>query len=137
MITEEEKMRCRHHLGYPNFASQSTFFLGFPAAIQTQFLIEGAFSKILPVAEWKFRELLGRLDALECQIVDNTENVEAEQVGSIKLREKAFEKVVQRYKWWQGELANMLGVLPNPFDFRGPMGMGYNGGNGINVPVRH
>jgi hypothetical protein len=39
---------------------------------------------------------------------------------------------VQRYQYWQGELANMLQVPPNPFDQRF---RGYGGGAGINISV--
>jgi len=135
MITEDEKVRARIHLGYPNFASQATFSLGIPAALQTAFITEGAFTKILPQAEGRFRIILARMDAIECQIEANTENVEATKIGEIELRENAFEQLLKRYRYWQGTLANMLGVLPNPFDFREGLGAGYNGGGGINIPV--
>jgi hypothetical protein len=137
MITEQEKVRGRDHLGYANFASQSTFSLGIPAALQTTFMVEGAFTKILPQAEPLFRKTLDRLDQIECQIEENTENVEASEVGEIKLRPDSFKQLIIRYRYWQGKLANMLGVLPNPYDFRPWLGSGYNGGGGVNVSVVH
>lgn len=137
MITEAEKVCARDHLGYANFTSQSTFSLGIPAALQTTFMVEGAFTKILPQAEARFRQILARLDGIECQIEANTENVEASKIGEIELRPDAFRQLMIRYAYWQGKLSNMLGVLPNPFDFRPWLGSGYNGGGGINVGVIH
>jgi hypothetical protein len=135
MLTEHDKMRCRHHLGYPNFTAQSTFVLGVPAALQTTFMIEGAFNKILPQAEAWFRQLLDRMDRLECQILDNSENQEVTKIGEIEVNEKAFQQAIMRYRHWQGAICNLLGVQPNPWDFRPFLGQGYNGSSGINVPV--
>jgi hypothetical protein len=124
-------------MGYLGVGSASTFVLGIPAGVQTQFMIEGAFSRILPSQEGNFRTLLDRMDALEQQIVDDSENVAVDAVDEIKLREDEFEQIIKRYRHWQGALGNMLGVIPNPFDQRPYLGAGWNGGSGINAPVGH
>lgn len=136
-IGEQDKVRARHHLGYINAQSQATFVLGIPAAVQTQFVAEGAFNKILPSAEPLFLSLLDRMDAVECQIFGNTENLAADKVGEIELRKDEFAQLIVRYKHWQGAIGNMLGVPPNPFDARPLLGSGYNGGGGMNVRVHH
>lgn len=135
MLTQDEKVRARHHLGYANVSEAATFQMGIPAGIQTQFMIEQAFNLILPQAEEKLRGLLEKLDEIECQIVNDTENVAVEEIGTIKLREDEFKQLIIRYQHWQGALANLLAIRPNPFDQRGWLGSGYGGGGGMNAPV--
>lgn len=135
-ISEDDKSRARGHLGYLEVQEASTFVLGQPAGVQTQFIIEGAWARLLPQAEKRFRQLLDRLDALEQQIEDNSENLAVDELGDIKVRADEFKEIVRRYIWWRAKLGNMLGVTPNPFDQRfNAWGMG--GGGGINVSVRH
>jgi hypothetical protein len=138
MISEENKNRARGHMGYLQVQQASTFFLGVPAGVQSQFPIEMAWSKILPSAEDRFIWLLDRLDEIELQIVDNTENVEVESVDEIKINPKAFSEVIKRYQHWQGALGNLLGIPPNPYDMRPYLGAGWSGnGGGVNVSVQH
>ena len=123
-------------MGYLNVGSASTFSLGIPAAVQTQFTIEGAWSKILPQAEPLFRKFLDRLDRIEEQIEEDTENVAVDSIDEIKLRADELRQLILRYQYWQGGLGNLLGVVPNPFDQRLWLGQGYNGGSGgVNVSV--
>lgn len=137
-ISEQDKVRARHHCGYLNVGSASTFALGIPAGVQTQFTIEGAWSKVLPQAESLFRSHLDKLDAIEEQIVDNTENVAVSKIDEIELRPDEFRQLIQRYMYWQGALCNLMGITPNPFDQRPWLGMGFNGaGGGVNVGVIH
>lgn|SRR5208282_699297 len=135
-ISEQDKVRARHHLGYLNVGSASTFVLGIPAGVQTQFTIEGAFSKVLPQAEPLFRKHLERLDKIEEQIEEDTENVAVDSVDEIKLRPDELRQLILRYQYWQGALCNLMGITPNPFDQRLWLGSGYNGGGGgVNVSV--
>ncbi len=135
MLTDDERIRGRAHMGYLNVQDASTYVLGVPAGVQTQFVIERAFTKVIAAAEPLYRELLDRLDAIEEQIVGNTENLAVDKVDEIELRKDEFQRLIDRYKWHQGALANLLGVPPNPFDARPWMGSGYNGANGLNVSV--
>jgi hypothetical protein len=134
-LSDDQKSRIRHHLGYLEVQEASTFVLGVPAGVQTQFMIEGAFDKILPSALARVESALGRLDAVEQQIEDNTENVAVDELGDITLRKDEFNQLIIRYQYWQGTLANIFGVAPNPFDQRFTRWGG--GGGGINVSVQH
>jgi hypothetical protein len=136
VITEEGKQRARIHMGYQSVQSSQTFVMGVPAGVQTQFMIEGAWARILPQAEADFYKLLDRMDRTLERIEESEENEEADAIGDIRLKDKAFVKLVKRYLWWQGMLANLLGVMPNPFDQRF-VSWGGNSGGGVNLPVRH
>jgi hypothetical protein len=131
-VTEHDRNRARKHLGYGQVQAAATFVLGVPAAVETAFMIEGAFDRILPSAESFFREVLDKLDETGRQIFESQSSIEAKKIGNIEINDKMFEQLVQRYQYWQGELANMLQVPPNPFDQRF---RGYGGGAGINISV--
>lgn len=134
MLTEEEKVLARHHLGYLNVAESSTFVLGVPAGVQTQFTIEGAFPRILPQAEPLFRRHLKILDSLEEQILENAPNVAVEFIDTIKIDKKAFRQTVEQYRYWGSSLGNLMGVPPNPFDQRFNQ-WSTGGGGGVNAKV--
>lgn len=133
-LTDEEKVKTRHHLGYLNAAEAQTFVLGFPVAVQTQFMVEGAMQRVLAAAEDQYRVILARLDAIEAQIVENTENLAVESIDEIKINPKEFEHLLNRYMYWRTSLANLLGIQPNPYDQR----FGSWGGGGmLNARVNH
>lgn len=134
-ISPEDRMRARKHLGYTNVSQVATFQLGIPAAIQTQYMIEGALDKLLPEALPEFASLLSKLDAVEESIEETMEDLEASTFGAIKLRDDHYEKLIQRYKYWRAALANLLAVMPNPYDFRFNGALGDAPSGGINIPV--
>lgn len=126
-LTEEEKVRVRGHLGFLNVADVQTFVLGTPASVETQFIIEGAMNKVLEHALPYVRNTLGELDAILAQFRENRENLAVSKIGDIELNDREFEKLQQRYGFWQGKLADAFGVYVNPFS-KVP-------GGGINSPV--
>lgn len=132
-FTEDEKVRIRKHLGYLNVQEAQTFQHGFPAGVQTQFIIEGAMNRLLASAEAAVRDTLARLDEIEKGLFCNIDNVEVLAVDEMQMNPKAFEKRLQRYFFFQGTLANFFGTFPNPNDLRF---VGLTGG-GVNVPVIH
>src|ERR1017187_8195610 len=134
MITEEEKVNARMHTGYLNVAEQSTFSLGIPAGVQTQFVIEGAFKRILPQAEPMFRRHLRILDTQLELILESAENVAVTKLGGIEINPKAFKQMTDQYFWWVNSLCNLMGITANPYDQRRANWNGLSGG-GCNVTV--
>ncbi len=131
-LTQDEIVKCRSHLGYPNVSAVATYALGVPAAMQTTFMIEGALVKVLAQAESRLRDLLAKLDRAECKIDDVLDVVELTEAEDVKFNQEALSKLAQIYKIHQQGLANLLGIVPNPWDQRDWLKMG---GGGINVPV--
>ncbi len=131
-FSKEEKARIRAHLGYGNYTAGSTFFLGTPAAVETAFLIEPAMDRVLPEAEGLVRSDLAELDDLVAQLKGTKENVEVDQIDELKLNALFERRWSERYDFFQGSLANHLGVPPNPFDKR----RGTVQGGGVSVRVR-
>lgn len=129
-LTEDEKVKVRHHTGYLNVAEASTFVLGTPASVETQFIIEGAMNRVLEVALPELRRHLQILDGIEEQMVEDHELLAVESLGEITVNTKEQTKLTQRYDYWVNSLCNIMGVVRNPFDKR----LG-SGGAGINARV--
>jgi hypothetical protein len=118
-FTPDEKCRIRSHLGYPNVGQVATFALGIPLAMEPMFMVEAAMNLELPPNENHVRQTLKRMDRIEDQIDENADALLLKQADEVVFREDEFEKLVQRYKYWQGKLANALGLAGgNPFDAR-------------------
>lgn len=120
VVTPEEKVRARHHMGYQNVESIATFQLGVPSAMQTTFMIEGALDRIMsvPGAVEKFRQLLCRLDQIENSVYCGSDLADVEALGEITVNRKRLRELAEYYKIAQQALGNLLGVVPNPWDMR-------------------
>lgn len=118
-ITEQDKARARYHLDYLQVEAAQTFSLGIPAAIQTQFMIEGAMNRILPSALPKFLQLLDRLDCIECELFGGIDTASVTKVGEIEINRKRLRELGQYYSIARGALATLMGIVPNPFPSAG------------------
>lgn len=136
VLTEEEKVRVRHHCGYLNVQAVATFVLGVPAAVETQFMIEGAMDRVLPAAVPQVVRHLEILDSIETQMVENHELLQVKALGEIEVnstgRDREQVQLRQTYDYWVNSLCNLIGVVRNPFDKR----KGAFGG-GLNARVQH
>jgi hypothetical protein len=130
-LTEAEKVRVRHHLDYLNIAEAHVMGLGVPTAITVQFALEGAMDRVKVEALGLVRELIGKCDAIESQMFENTENQAVTDLGNIKINKEEFDQLQRGpLRYFQSKLATALGVLPNPLSPTGTFG-----GGGINVKV--
>lgn len=130
LLTQEEKVRVRSHLAYTNVTAVSTYVLGTPAALETQFIIEGAMDRLLPEALTLFRQYLSVCDKILQQKIDNLENLAVSELGEIKVRPDEQQQLDRQYDYWRGKLCDMMGIFPNPWE------KAISGG-GINVSVQH
>lgn len=131
-LNEETKVKIRHHLGYLQVIQAQSYALGIPASLPTQFAVEGAMDKVAPSAVARLLSLIAILDGIEDQIVCDQDLLATTKVGDISIREDEFEKLMRQYKHWQGALANLLSVVPNPADQRF---VSLVGRTGLNCPV--
>ncbi len=129
-LTEQEKVKVRHHCGYLNVADAATFVLGTPASVETQFIIEGAMNRVLESALSELRRHMQILDSLEEQMVCDHELMAVKKLGEIEVNDKEQLQLTQRYNYWVDSLCNIMGVVRNPFDKRLD-----SGGTGINARV--
>lgn len=117
-LSEEQKVRVRVALGYPNVAESATFALGVPANVEIAFLIESAMNKLLPAGRAELERVLGIIDGIEAQMVDDLELVAANQVGEIEVNQAEQQQLTERYDYFVAYLSNMLTVPRNPWDAR-------------------
>lgn len=129
-LSEDQKVKCRHHLGYPNVAEAATFALGVPANLEISFLIERAMNKLLPAGRTLLEQILGNLDTIEQQKIDDLELLSVEQVGEITINVREQLLLDVQYNHWAAALSNLLTVPRNPFDARLAVA-----GNSINARV--
>lgn len=134
-LSEEEKVKIRHHTGYLNVVEAQTFVLGIPAALETQFIIEGAMNRVLEAAIPELRRHLQILDVTEEQMVANHELTQVQSLGEIKVNSTGSDReqrqLRQAYNYWVDSLCNLMGVERNPFDRR----LKHFGLGGINARV--
>src|ERR1700756_1796701 len=97
-FTDEEKSRIRHHFGYLSVTAVATFQLGVPAALQTTFMIEGAWDKILPSAEDLARKWLCRLDQIEDQVFDGSDLADVLETGAVKVNPNRLRELANYYR---------------------------------------
>jgi hypothetical protein len=132
-LTDEERVGIKHHLGYPNPNAIETFVLGVPALMESLFVVEGAMNAVSPQSEERVRKTLRRLEKLDEQIEENADALLLTKADEVEFRDDEFEKIHQRYVYWQGQLCNLLGLPgPNPYDARWTGAAG-----GINIGVQH
>lgn len=129
-LTEQEKVSVRHHCGYLNVAEAQTFVLGVPAGVETQFIIEGAMTRVKESALPLVRRHLGILDKIEEQKVEDLELLAVDRLDTIDVNQKEQSGLDKQYDYWVNSLCNALGVARNPFDARK-----FNAGGGINARV--
>lgn len=109
-FTDEEKQRVRYHAGYPSVQPAVGITFGVPKMIQTQFLLELAMDKILPIAEDKVRQVISVMDSIECRLVDAQERLAAKSLDNLTMRADETDALEAEYYRWGGRLVDILGV---------------------------
>jgi hypothetical protein len=134
VLSEEEKARIRHHLGYILTDPVSSIQLGVPRASQPQFLVEGQMNRIPDTAVGMIRRYVDILDKLEGTLLDAVSRFKASKLGEITLRDNETAMIEGEYFRWATRLADDLGVPLNIYSERFRSG---TGALPINIPVVH
>jgi len=115
VFSQEEKTRIKYHLGYQVLQLAQSISLGVPAATQTSFMVDSVLEHTPVSAAGIVRMLLGRLDAIDARLTEVLGQVRVSQVDSIKLNPTAGDDLERERTRWVNRLANVLGVVPNPY----------------------
>lgn len=106
----------RYFLSFPSWLQLAqSIQLGVPAASQPGFLVESAFERIRPEARDSAREALGECECIQAQIKDARSRFKVLEVGEIKLNPGESDKLRTELLWWVTRLADVLGVVTNPY----------------------
>lgn len=117
MITEDEKAKIRHHLGYPALAQNTQIGLGFPAAGHTMFILETAMNEVRPSGLAMVRRSLNECECIEAQLSQSRrQRLQTAAVESIVFRGRdELSDLEDQYNLWTGKLADNLGCTKQPF----------------------
>lgn len=133
-FTASEKERVKYFLSYPDWvALAQSIQLGIPQGSQPLFLVEGAFARISPEARETTRKVLCECEATERQLSDARSRFKVLQVGDVKMNPREPDLLRRELLHWVTRLADVLGVVPDPYSqmlYKGISDMG-----GINARV--
>lgn len=131
LLSAQERVSIRHHMGYPQMKQVATFSLGTPANIQTDFLVERAMDLANSTGGVvRIRQYLCTLDKIECSMVDGMGDYDIARFDTVEVNPQAQTQKERLYYYWLNHLSDALAIPPNPLRFSA------FGGNGINVGVR-
>ena len=132
MLTDEEKNRALHFLGYPNLSQlEQSIQLGIPAASQPLFLVLGAFDRLTEGGCASVREDLCQLESIENQLGSARSRMRASALGDLKLNGSETAMLRKELTFWTRRLADDLAVVPNPYAQAFYLGFG----GGVNAKV--
>ena len=137
MLTDEEKVRARYHLGYLNLGTPGSLVAGIPMPSQTIFLLDYNLNNILPAAEPLVRDMLGRLDTTDRQIFEAQDRMQASSVENVTLRADESEALERNYVRWAMRLSDLIHVPLYPYSARFQNAGAAGAGNAGMIPVRH
>lgn len=117
MLTPEQRAAIAYHLGFPGISQRTQIALGFPAAGHPRFILESAMNRVLPESEPLVLRALGECECIDRQLQDARRNrIQVSKVDTIDLRGPGeLADLEDQYDLWTDKLADLLGVLKNPF----------------------
>ena len=114
LLTSEERLRIRYHLGYPLLNTGTDFRLRLPYEMSLDFSVERAMEELPDAAIPKVREVLGRCEDTDSNLFAAQGNLEAMSVGSIHLNPKEMTQRGREYRRWTQRLQSILAVPFGP-----------------------
>jgi len=131
-LTDAQKDRICHFLGYPRFSQLAqSIQLGYPAATQPMFLVLDAFHRITPGGVDSILRDLCECESIEAQLSSARGRMKAESVGQVTLNAAETKMLRSELMYWTKRLADDLGVNVNPYSQMSWLGMQ----DGVNAKV--
>ena len=131
VLDNELKARVRSLLAYPQIESPTIMTFGVPSIGEPQYLFERMMDHLYDAyAVEQVKQYVQTMDSLEAQLANVACLVKANVVGDIQPNIDAGEYIEREIVRWGYRLAELLGVMPNPYSVRYG-----SGGNGINGRV--
>lgn len=122
-LTVEERVKIRHHLGYPNLSTGQAMAFGSVIPIQAHFLLESSMNNLLVDAEPIVRRLICTLDEIECLMARALPDLQVTRTGSGVELDKTYNDTLEKeYMRFAARLCDVLAVPFHPFSLR------YSGG---------
>ena len=114
VLNENEKSRCRRHLGYPETNSISVYAMGTVIPMQGMFLLESQMDALSANGADRVRQLLGVLDKMEEKMIKAACYLTVDRIGDIQMRpatgRQGTDLLETEYLRWAKRLSDALGV---------------------------
>ena len=114
VLNENEKSRCRRHLGYPETNSISVYAMGTVIPMQGMFLLESQMDALSANGADRCRQLLGVLDKMDEKMIKTACYLTVERIGDIQMRSatgrQGTDLLEAEYLRWAKRLSDALGV---------------------------
>lgn len=134
-FTTDEQARIKYYLSYPDWVSLAqSFQLGYPAASQPLFLVDDSFKRLTPQGEFGARRALCECESIEKQLSDARTRFKAVRLGELHLNPRETAMLRRELLYWTTRLADVLGVVSNPYSqmmYQGIMSMGGVSGRSV------
>lgn len=115
-LTDQEKARVRHHLGFLNVGQGTSIGLGVPTVSELGFILERTMNDILPAAIQTIRDTLTECDCIELQMKQGRTRLIARKTDGVELfGPEEIAELENLYVYWTSNLADELGAEKNPF----------------------
>lgn len=131
ILSKEDKMRARYHLGYGSYTEGQAFAFGIITSVEPWAQAQAALDRMLPEAVSKFRQLINVLECIECEVYGTTDLATIESTSDVKVNRNMLKELRERYQLAQQGLSNLIGCIPNVWDQRQWLARG----GGLSVPV--
>ena len=109
-LNDEEKRRCRLYLDVPDVSRSGAVFVASLPDIDVAGQADRALREVSPAGEITVRALLGVMDTLWAELFSVRDRMQAEQVGSIRLRRDEWDARLAQWSFYQDRLATVLDV---------------------------
>lgn len=117
--SEQERGRIRTHLGYPDAEGTPALIGGSRGFNQTSYLVDRAIDALNETGKPFVMQCVAQCDRLEAEMMDMAGVVVASQLGTMRIDDKGFEKLIGQYDVWVAKLGAALGGIGrNPADPR-------------------
>jgi hypothetical protein len=130
-LNENEKSRCRRHLGYPETNSITVYAMGTILPMQGLFLLESQMDALSANGADRVRQLIDVLDTMEAKMIKAACYLTVDRIGEIQMRpaggRQGTDLLETEYLRWAKRLSDVLGV---PYYYYSE-----KFGGGINVKV--
>lgn len=134
-LTEQDKERCRYHMGYLGVAAAPSISFGIPRLSQTMYLLEQSMSNLIELVVPRVRSIMDVMDGLERQLVEAQERLAATKLEELSLNKSETSQLEGEYQRWGLRLADVMGAPVNPFSARYSSLAGGSGQAG-SIPLR-
>jgi len=114
-LNEQEKAKIRRYLGYQNWQNTALMWgVPFPTAIQPNWYINDAISRLSDDGLELVRRDLRELQCIEDQISDARKRLKATKVGDITMNPHELESLRGELEYWKRQLADEFASILNP-----------------------